>query len=170
MDMGAMKGSLVGQSEQYFRQAMKVIDAVGQDRVLYIATCNDITSLPPALRRRFTLGTFYFDLPTYEEGVDIWAYYLKKYSLKGDSKMLAKTYLGWTGADIFNCCKRAWMFKVGVDEAAKYATPVCETDPAGIEKLRNLADGKFLSANYEGKYMKNKDTVKIGKERKMRFD
>jgi SpoVK/Ycf46/Vps4 family AAA+-type ATPase len=138
--------------------------------VLYIATCNDITSLPPALRRRFTLGTFYFDLPVYEEGVDIWGYYLKKFSLKGDSKVLAKTYLGWTGADIFNCANRAWMFKVSVDEAAKYATPVCETDPAGIEKLRNLADGKFLSANYEGKYMKDKDTVKIGKERKMRFD
>ena len=169
MDMGAMKGSLVGQSEQYFRQAMKVIDAVGQDRVFYIATCNDIASLPPALRRRFTEGTFYFDLPTETEGADIWAYYLKKYSLKGDPKALAKTYLGWTGADIFGCAKRAWMFRISVDEAAKYATPVCETDPAGIERLRNLADGKFLSANYEGKYRKDKDTVKIGKQRKMEF-
>src|SRR5215472_13002085 len=40
MDMGAMKGSLVGQSEQYIRAAMKVIDAVSQGRALYVATCN----------------------------------------------------------------------------------------------------------------------------------
>lgn len=41
LDMGAMKGSLVGESEQRFRQALKVIDAVSQKRTLFIATCVD---------------------------------------------------------------------------------------------------------------------------------
>jgi hypothetical protein len=41
------------------------VDAVAQEgRMLFIATCNSIASLPPELRRRFTLGTFFFDLPT----------------------------------------------------------------------------------------------------------
>ncbi|MGB7590439.1 MAG: hypothetical protein WBO19_04275, partial [Terriglobia bacterium] len=43
------------------------IDAVSQGRMLFIATCNSIASLPPELRRRFTLGTFFFDLPTVDE-------------------------------------------------------------------------------------------------------
>ena len=172
MDLGAMKGSLVGESERYIRAAMKVIDAVSRGRALYIATCNQIDSLPAALKRRFTLGTFYFDLPTAVEGEAIWKFYLQKFDLDGDPKKLAKGYLGWTGADIFNCCNRAWMFNCPVVEAARYATPVCKTDPAGIEKLRKLADGAFISANYEGIYQMGKDTVALNgaRKREMRFD
>jgi len=178
MDLGAMKGSLVGESEKQIRAAMKVIDAVGQNRVLYIATCNDVSKLSAALRRRFTLGTFYFDLPTLEEREAIWEYYVKKFSLKGKGfsqngsggyKVAGVDDVGWTGADIFNCANRAWMFNCTLAEAAKYATPVCKTDPQGIERLRTLADGAFISANYEGIYRKNKDTVKITKTRKMEF-
>jgi hypothetical protein len=180
MDLGAMKGSLVGESEKNIRAALKVVDAVGQDRVLYIATCNDIKGLPAALRRRFTLGTFFFDLPTLEEREAIWEYYVKKFGLKGKGftqkgsggyKVEGVDDEGWTGADIYNCANRAWMFDSTLAEAAKYATPVSRTDPAGIEALRNLADGAFISANYEGIYKKDRgDTVKIKTDRKMKFE
>ena len=174
-----MKGNLVGDSEKNIRAAMKVIDAVSQGRALYIATCNKIASIPPELKRRFTLGTFFFDLPTLAERAAIWKHYVKKFNLGGkDVRIGSNKYQidgvsdeGWTGADIFNCCNRAWMFDSSLGEAAKYATPICKTDPQGIEALRNVADGAFISANYEGLYEKTKQTVSLGAaKRKMTFD
>lgn len=169
LDLGAMKGSLVGDSEKNIRAAMKVIEAVSQGRALYIATCNKIESIPPELKRRFTLGTFFFDLPTAQERAAIWKHYLKKFEIDGSQKMVDDN--GWTGADIENCCKRAWMFNCSLAEAAKYATPICKTNPAAIESLRNVADGAFISANYEGLYQKTKQTVALGAgKREMRFE
>jgi hypothetical protein len=180
LDLGAMKGNLVGDSEKNIRAAMKVIDAVSQGRALYIATCNKIESIPAALKRRFTLGTFFFDLPTLSERAAIWKHYVKKYDLGGrDVRIGSDKYQidgvadeGWTGADIENCCKRAWMFNCSLAEAAKYATPVCKTDPQGIEALRDVANGAFISANYEGLYEKTKQTVSLNGDagkRKMSF-
>jgi hypothetical protein len=155
LDLGAMKGGLVGESETNIRAAMKVIDAVSGGRALYVATCNKIVgqAMPPELKRRFTFGTFFFDLPTMIERVAIWNHYLNKFDLKSEKRNAAKMDdEGWTGADIFNCCNRAWMFNCSLAEAAKYATPICKTDPMAIEALRNVADNAFISANYEGLY------------------
>ena len=81
-DLAAMQNSLVGASAERLRSALQIVDAVSQGRSLWIATCNSITSLPPELRRRFTLGTFFFDLPTAEEREVIWQIYLRKLELK----------------------------------------------------------------------------------------
>jgi hypothetical protein len=64
IDTGAMTGSLVGQSQGMIRHAMATFKAVSQGKGLFIATCNQISALPPELRRRFTLGTFFVDLPS----------------------------------------------------------------------------------------------------------
>jgi AAA+ superfamily predicted ATPase len=77
LDLGAMRGSLVGQSESQVRSALKVITAVASGKTLWIATCNSIGNLPPELRLRFTLGTFFFDLPAAAERDRIWNIYLK---------------------------------------------------------------------------------------------
>jgi SpoVK/Ycf46/Vps4 family AAA+-type ATPase len=171
MDVGAMKGSLQGESEKHVRQAFKVIDAVSQGKALYIATCNKISGLSPELKRRFTLGTFFFDLPTLEERTAIWKHYVKKYDLKVKGIREGVEDEGWTGADIENCCKRAWMFNCSLGDAAKYATPICKTNPQGIEALRHVADNAFISANYEGLYQHGKQTVSLGDagKRKMTF-
>ena len=52
-DLAAMESSLVGASTERLRTALKIIDAVSQGRMLFIATCNSIASLPPELRSRF---------------------------------------------------------------------------------------------------------------------
>jgi hypothetical protein len=65
-DLPARESTLVGASTERLRTAMEMIDAVWEGWMLFIATCNSIASLPPGLRRRFTLGTF-FDLPTTDE-------------------------------------------------------------------------------------------------------
>jgi hypothetical protein len=179
MDLGAMKGSLVGDSEKNIRAAFKVVNAVSQGRALYIATCNKIDGIPAALKRRFTLGTFFFDLPTLVEREAIWKHYVKKFGLKGRGfvesgsggyEITGVADQGWTGADIFNCCNRAWKLNCSLAESAKYATPICRVDPQGIEALRSVADGAFISANYEGLYQKTKQTVQLdGAKRKMKF-
>ena len=107
LDLGAAKGSLVGQSEHQMRDALKVVTAVSNRNSFWIGTCNGITDLKPELRRRFGLGTFFFDLPTREERNVIWKYYLKKYDLGTWKKFCYGPHPscdGWTGAEIRQCC------------------------------------------------------------------
>ena len=59
---------------------------------------------------------------------------------------------GWTGADIRNCCEVAWRLNISLVEASKFITPVSQSDPESIAKLRKMADGRFLSASYPGVY------------------
>jgi hypothetical protein len=46
MDLGAVKGSLVGESEQLIRQMMKVVYGIAGNGAFFIATCNSLHSLP----------------------------------------------------------------------------------------------------------------------------
>lgn len=148
MDMGGMKGSLVGQSEQRIRDGLKVVDAVGQGRVLFIATCNSFGSLPPELKRRFTLGCFYFDLPDSLERAEIWAKYKRKY----EETSPTPPDEGWTGAEIRQCCDIAYRIGCTLAEAAKFIVPVAKSAADQIETLRKQASGKFISASYAGVY------------------
>ena len=148
-DLGAMKNSLVGKSGEQTRQALKVIDAISQGRTLFIATCNSIGVLPPELRRRFTMGTFFFDLPTKEERKLIWDIYLQKYNVNGN-KLPDDT--GWTGAEIKQCAKLAAKLSIDLLEASTYIVPVAKSAAEQIETLRRQASGKFISASNKGVY------------------
>src|SRR5204863_1847195 len=121
-----------GASTERLRTALKIIDAVSQGRMLFIATSNSIASLPPELRRRFTLGTFFFDLPCAEERRAIWDIYINRWNLTGglpDDE-------GWTGAEIKECCRKAWRLKVSLRESAEYIVPVSRSAADQIEGLR----------------------------------
>ena len=144
-----MKASLVGESGERLRAALKVVEAVGQGRALYIATCNSIGALSPELRRRFTFGTFFFDLPSADERAAIWKIYQKRFKL--DAGELPND-TGWTGAEIKQACNLSWRLKVPVVEAAAYIVPVAKSAGDRIEKLRQQASGKFISASYPGLY------------------
>src|SRR5688572_28987118 len=119
-DLSAMQHSLVGGSGERLRAALQVVDAISRGRSLWIATCNSISSLPPELRRRFTLGTFFFDLPSADERRAIWDIYVKRWDLRGtlpDDE-------GWTGAEIKECCRKAWRLKLSLEDSAEYMVPV----------------------------------------------
>ena len=150
MDLGGMKASLVGQSEERIRQALKVVDAVSGGRPLFIATCNDIGVLKPELRRRFKLGTFMFDLPSADERDAIWLIYLRKYQLPDTQR---PDDADWTGAEIENCCELAWALDTSLVDAARYIVPIAKAAAGRVDKLRSDADGKFISASYEGVYL-----------------
>jgi hypothetical protein len=147
-DLTAMESSLVGASGERLRSALKVVEAVSQGRALFIATCNSIASLPPELRRRFTLGTFFFDLPTEEDREVIWKIYQGKYGVSGE----LPDHQGWTGAEIKECCRKAHRLKMSLIEASKYVIPVSRSAAEQIKALRQMASGKFLSASKAGVY------------------
>ena len=147
-DLGAMQNAMVGASGERLRAALKVVDAVTNGRSLWIATCNSIGSLPPELRRRFTLGTFFFDLPSPEERAAIWKIYLSRYGVSGD----LPDDDGWTGADIKECCRKAYRLRLTLKDSAEYIVPVCRSAADQIKTLRQQASGKFISASNPGVY------------------
>lgn len=147
-DLSAMQNSLVGSSGERLRAALQVVDAISQGRSLWIATCNSITSLPPELRRRFTLGTFFFDLPSVVERESIWTIYRERWNLAGPQP----DDEGWTGAEIKECCRKAWRLKLSLQESANFIVPVSRSAADQIEALRRQASGRFLSASTSGVY------------------
>jgi SpoVK/Ycf46/Vps4 family AAA+-type ATPase len=154
-----MESSLVGASTERLRTALQIIDAVSQGRMLFVATCNSIASLPPELRRRFTLGTFFFDLPTADERETIWRIYLKKYGVSGE----LPTDEGWTGAEIKECCRKAHRLGITLAQASRYIVPVARSAAEQIKALRQMASGKFISASVPGVYRYEEETAVAGR-------
>ena len=162
LDLGGMKGSLVGESEGRIRDSLKVIDAVSGGNTLWLATCNSISSLPPELRRRFRFGTWFFDLPTLEERKAIWKLYCGKFGVDGPCKQLLGSE--FTGAEIESCCDIADRCGISVGDAAEYIVPVSKSGARQIESLRAAADGCFLSASTPGVYTRVASAVSTARD------
>lgn len=150
LDLGGMKGSLVGESESRIREALKVVDAVSGGNTLWLATSNNVSVLPPELRRRFKYGTWFFDLPTRSEREQIWNLYTTKFGLAMPSEDILER--AWTGAEIESCCEIADRTGLTVDDSADYIVPVSVAGAEQLARLRAAADGKFLSASTKGVY------------------
>lgn len=150
LDLGAMKGSLVGESEANTNRVLDVIEAIGGDRVLLVATCNRLEALPAELRRRFRLGVWYFDLPTDGEKPGIWKLQRKAHSIPPQYKNPPDK--DWTGAEIRNACEQAFALDIGLIEAAEFVIPMMVSQPEVVDKLRRIADGRFFNAAAPGAY------------------
>jgi hypothetical protein len=148
-NIAAMQDQFVGNSVKNVRRALATINAMSNGRPCVFATCNKLESLSAELRRRFTLGTMFFDLPTDEERVNIWEIYLAKYSLPEQPKPIDS---GWTGAEIKECCRKAYRLNLSLLDSAKYIVPVSRSSAETIKTLRLQASGKFLSASESGIY------------------
>lgn len=153
-DFSAMQNSEVGKSCERLRSAFNIMNAISEGRILFIATCNSIGSLPAELRRRFKLGTFFFDLPTAQERQVIWEIYGKKYGVSGKQP----DDDGWTGAEIKECCQKAYRLKISLEQAASYIVPVTKSAGEQIRNLRLQASGKYISASTPGVYQFEEST------------
>lgn len=155
-DLGAMLGGIVGESQMKARAALKMVYAVTAGKPLFIATCNDQTALSPEMKSRFRLGTFFVDLPDDAERPGIWAIQAKRYDLTPEQ--MAPVTSGqfddsnWTGREISTACELAWRLDCTVAEAAQYVVPIYQSQHARIERLRNEAEGRLISAAYPGTY------------------
>lgn len=158
VDLGAMQGSLVGESQQNVRAALKVVDATsGGNDILVLATSNSVDRLSAAMRSRF-VDTFFFDLPTAEERGPIWRVWLAKYGLPQPSLRLPASEAihvsdeGWVGRNIRRCVDKAWRMDVSLEEAAKSVVAVGKVEAEDIDRLRRQAAGRYLSASMPGVY------------------
>jgi len=154
LDLGALKGSLVGQSEQNMRQALKVIHAVSDGRALFIGACNRTDGIPPELRRRFSYASIFFDLPDRDELDSIWKVWKAKYGL---SKAQCDNVRddGWAGSEVRNCCLKSWAMDCKLSEAAQTIVPVSKSAADVVQALRQSASGKYISASKPGVYNAN---------------
>jgi SpoVK/Ycf46/Vps4 family AAA+-type ATPase len=149
LDLGALKGGLVGETEENTRKALSVIKALSGKNTFWIATCNGVVSLKTELKRRFQYGIWFFDLPNEQERKAIWKIWLKKYPTVQDVR---PDDTGWTGAEIATAVRTAFKFRCTPKEAAQWIVPVSVMDGEGVEKLRKQANNKYLSASYSGRY------------------
>jgi hypothetical protein len=195
LDVGALKGGLVGLTEERTRRALAQIDQMapcvamvdeiekalagvqssGQtdsgvtaglfgsvltwlndhtSDAFFVATCNDISKLPPELSRaeRFD-GIYFLDLPGREQKDTIWRLYLEEYGL--DPSQRRPRDPEWTGAEIQSCCRLAALLEIPLIEAAQNIVPVAVTAGEAVERLRGWASGRCLSADRPGIYSRD---------------
>jgi ATP-dependent 26S proteasome regulatory subunit len=190
LDVGSLMGSLVGQTEERTRQALRIVDAMApcvlmideiekafaglgsngdsgvasrmfgafltwlndhQSDVFVVCTSNDISKLPPEFGRseRFD-GLFFLDLPNEDEKTAIWELYKTLYAIDPDGKLPDDSL--WTGAEIKSCCRLSKLLDIPLVQAAQNVVPVALTASESIERLRNWANGRCLSASNPGIY------------------
>ncbi len=195
LDVGSLMGSLVGQTEERTRQALKIVDAMApavlfideiekalagvqssgqtdsgvsarmfgtmlswlsdhESDVFVVATSNDISKLPPEFSRAERWdGTFFLDLPGQHEKDVIWRMYVEKFGLDADQPR--PNDQDWTGAEIRSCCRLAALLDVSLVEAALNVVPVAVTAAESVERLRNWASSRCLSADHPGLFARN---------------
>ena len=121
--------------------------------VYLVATCNDISKLPPEFARaeRFDAVVF-LDLPGRDEKDAIWRLYLDRFGLDHEQR-LPKDEL-FTGAEIRACCRLAALLDVPIVQAAQNVVPVAATAADSVERLRNWASGCCLAADHPGIYVR----------------
>jgi hypothetical protein len=190
LDVGTLMGSLVGQTEERTRQALKIVDAMApcvlfideiekalagasgqtdsgvssrmfgsmltwlsdhESQVFVVATSNDISRLPPEFSRAERWdGTFFIDLPGRREKDVIWEMYSRRFGLGLDQPRPDDR--DFTGAEIRSACRLAALLDVPLVDAAMNVVPVAISAGESVEKLRNWASGRCLSADRPGLY------------------
>lgn len=117
--------------------------------VYIVATCNDVSKLPPEYLRAERWDTLWFvDLPTESERVEIFNLYRKQYGLK-DTSVTATSLEGWTGAEIHTLCRLASILGEKLSVAKQYVVPLSKTMKEDIKKLQEWAKGRCVPASME---------------------
>jgi len=132
--------------------------------VYLVATCNDISKLPPEFGRaeRFD-GIFFLNLPGPQERRLIWDLYLRQFELDSNQKLPNDEQ--WTGAEVRACCRLAALLDLPLVQAAQNVVPVAVTAAESVERLRTWASGRCLDADKGGIY--GRDAGKTGTRRKV---
>ena len=196
LDIGALMGSLVGQTEGNVRRALQIADTMAPcilfidelekalggttssgngdsgvssrmlgtllswmndhtSNVYLIATCNDISKMPPELSRagRFD-GIVFLDLPGRVQKDSIWQSYVAIFGL--DQTQALPDDQDWTGAEIRSCCRLAALLDLPLKQAAQNVIPVARTASESVDNLRSWASGRCLDAEKGGIYQHKK--------------
>ena len=157
LDLNGCKDSLVGNTEKNIREAMKVIQAIGGDRVFCVATANRLNTIPGELKRRFRYGVWMFDFPGQNERDKIWPIHRKGFDIpKSDERPDDSDF---AGSDIRNCCELANRMGKSLKFASQFLGPVGKVAADVIRDSRKLAEGRFLSATHPGLFRLEESAV-----------
>ena len=119
--------------------------------VYVVATCNDISRMPPELTRAERFDAIMFlDLPGKTQKESIWAQYTEHYEL--DPTQPRPDDEQWTGAEIRACCRLAALLDVPLTQAAGNVVPIAVTAAESVSNLQNWAIGRCLDAEGGGLY------------------
>jgi len=93
---------------------------------------------------------FFLDLPDRKQKDEIWSLYIERYGL--DASETRPVDDQWTGAEIKSCCRLAALLDAPLIQAAENVVPVAVTSSESVQRLRDWADGRCLSAEHLGVY------------------
>lgn len=111
-----------------------------------IATCNDVSKLPPELTRAERWdATFFVDLPTRAEREVIYAIHAKHFEVT--EAFPAELTEHWTGAEIKSLCRIAHLLGAPLAEAGQYVIPLSRSRSEEIQALRQWAAGRCVPAS-----------------------
>lgn len=151
IDLGSVLNSLLGESQRAIREVFRTIKSLaGHGGAFFLANCNRPDMIPSALLRRFRDGIYYFDPPTTEELVSIWRINIERYF--PGQKLVPPPHEGWSGANVRNCCDIAYRYGCSLADAATMIVPLMASDAVLVQRLREAAHDRYLSASYPGPY------------------
>jgi len=117
-----------------------------KSRVFVVATCNDISKIPPEfLRAERWDAIFFVDLPNGRERRTIFEIYRKHFGIREDFG--AVNMDGWSGAEIKSVCRIAAMLKSSLQDAARYVMPLSQSMGEKINGLREWASMRTIPAS-----------------------
>jgi len=149
--LAGLKGGVGYSSDTVNRRAWAPFLKFMQDRrdpdtgepvhVYLIATCNDISSLPPEYVRaeRWDCAPIFVDLPNEMERQEILNHYKEFYGVKGE--LTSQKTEGWSGAELRAVCRLAKQGGTTIEEASRLILPVSSTMEQEISGLREWAMG-----------------------------
>jgi SpoVK/Ycf46/Vps4 family AAA+-type ATPase len=116
-----------------------------------VASCNDISKLPPEFCRAERWDSLFFlDLPGREQKDAIWRIYLDQFQLDRNQRLPNDDQ--WTGAELRACCRLAALLDLPLVQAAQNVVPVAVTAAESVQRLRQWASGRCLDADRPGIY------------------
>ncbi len=142
-----------GTTSRVFGTFIKWMNDRKNSEAYIVATCNDISALPPEFSRAERWDCLFFlDLPSEGERDQIWDIYEGIYEIKGDHP----SCVGWTGAEISTCYRIADLLGKTLIEAGEYIVPLVETMTERITALRSWAEGRCIDGTHGGRFRKER--------------
>ena len=134
-----------GTTKRSMAQFLKFLSDSRPEGVYVIATCNNISSLPPEWVRaeRWDSAPFFVDLPSEMEANAILEHYKNVYNVKGNPRNMK----GWSGAEIKSVCRIAAMMETEIEGTERFIIPVSKTMKDEIEGLRKWAEDKTIPSS-----------------------
>lgn len=118
-----------------------------------IATCNNISHLPPEyLRAGRWDAIFFVGLPTIEERDALLDLYKTIYEIKEDESIISNDLNQWTGAEIELLCKIAHNLNISLKDATNYVCPMAKVAFNDINNMIERLKGIAIPAS---KYIDN---------------